>query len=147
MKHNLTNHHAIVLGILFILASGCGPSRPEMVPVSGTVTIDGNVPQGPGSIYFHPVETAPGLPARPATAAFDNSGRWTVKTFEEGDGLIPGRYKVSVECWEVPPNMNGRPVKSRIAARYQSATSSGLEEIIIESGSSARKIDFELSSR
>ncbi|MBN2294658.1 MAG: hypothetical protein JXM70_19675 [Pirellulales bacterium] len=127
--------------------SGCGPSRPEMVPTSGTVTIDGKAPLEPGTLYFHPIETAKGLPARPATATFDTSGRYTVKSFEEGDGLIPGRYKVSAECWEVPPNMAGRPVKSRIAGRFNSAVSSGLEEVVIESGSADRQIDFELSSR
>ena len=135
------------LGLMLVLASGCGPSRPETVPTSGMVTIDGKVPLGPGTLYFHPVETAKGLPSRPATADFDTSGLYTVKSFEAGDGLIPGRYKISAECWQVPPNMDGRPVKNRIAARYQSAVSSGLAEVVIESGSASREIDFELSSR
>ena len=149
---NMSNKRPGIIPCLFasaalLAAAGCGPKRPETVPTSGTVTIDGKAPPGPGTLYFHPEETAPGLPARPATAAFDTSGRYTVKSFEEGDGLIPGRYKVSAECWETPPNMAERPVKSHIAGRFGSAVSSGLEEVVIKPGSAPREIDFELSSR
>jgi hypothetical protein len=139
----------LLAGLLVLLAtaSGCGPSRPETVRVSGVVTIDGKTPAGPGLLYFHPIEAAKGFPTRPGNGAFDTTGRYTVKSFVENDGLMPGRYQVSVECWEVPPNMEGRPVKNRIAARYQSAQSSGLEEVLIEPGSSPREINFELFSR
>ena len=128
-------------------APGCGPSRPETVRVSGVVTIDGKAPAGPGLLYFHPIEAAKGFPTRPGNGAFDTTGRYTVKSFVEGDGLMPGRYQVSVECWESPPDMAGPPAKSRIAARYQSARSSGVEEVLIEPGSSPREINFDLSSR
>ncbi len=135
------------VGVLVLLVTGCGPSRPETVPVSGMVTVDGKAPPGPGLIYFITREAAEGFDRRPATAEFDATGHYTAKTFVPGDGLMPGRYGVSVECWEVAPNMDGRPMKSYIAPRYGSPATSGLEEIAIEPGSSGREIDFELFSR
>jgi hypothetical protein len=38
---------------------------------------------------------------------------------------MPGKYTMHVECWQSPPNMEGKPVKSFVPQKYQSAATSG----------------------
>jgi hypothetical protein len=42
-----------------------------------------------------------------------------------GDGLMPGKYLISTECWDTPPNMQGNPSKSFVPRKYQVPQSSG----------------------
>ena len=77
---------------------------------------------------------------------FEADGEFTVRTFEPGDGLMPGRYLVGAECWEVPPTMDGPPAKSYLPPKYQAATSSGWE-LVIERGSSRRSVTFDVSTQ
>jgi hypothetical protein len=77
-----------------------------MVPVSGTVTVGGAAPPTGGAIYFAPLTVAEGLPRRPGRAEFDASGNYEVTSFEDSDGLVPGTYRVRVECWKVAPTMD-----------------------------------------
>ena len=50
-----------------------------------------------------------------------------MSTFKHGDGLIPGKYKISVECWEIAPAMgSSTPPKSYLPERYGSFATSGL---------------------
>jgi hypothetical protein len=112
---------------LFLLtaAIGCGSGLPQTVRVTGRVTFDGQPPPGAGTVYFLPQTAAEGFPSRPATGDFDARGDFQAKTFEPGDGLMPGKYTMHVECWQTPPNMEGKPVKSYVPKKYQSAESSG----------------------
>jgi len=126
--------------------TGCGPHRPKTVPVSGRVTMDGGEMPGHGMLYFTPGEPAAGFPRRPGLAAFEPDGRFTVTTFEPGDGLMPGRYLVGAECWQVPPTMEGPAAKSYLPTKYQAAQTSGWE-VLIEPGSSRRVLALEISSR
>ena len=74
------------------------------------------------------------MPNRPALGEFDTDGRLTVTTFKKGDGLIPGTYKIGVECWKTPPQMGSpTPPKSYVSQRYQSAATSGLS-VSVEPG-------------
>jgi hypothetical protein len=111
--------------LLALVALGCGSDLPKMVPVAGRVTFDGQPPPGPGTIYFLPQEAAEGFPSRPATGDFDATGAYRAKTFEPGDGLLPGKYTMHIECYQTPPNMEGKPVKSYVPQKYQSAATSG----------------------
>jgi len=108
-------------------AVGCGSDLPRVIPCQGTVTFDGGPCPKPGTLYFTPIEPAPGYSMRPATGHFDVDGHFTATTFEPGDGLIPGRYKVGVECWEVEPNMEGRAAVSHVSEKYQNPQTSGFE--------------------
>jgi hypothetical protein len=117
---------------LFVLSSivgagviGCGSDLPKTIKVTGKVTFDRQPPPGPGTVYFLPMEPAEGFPVRPATADFDRSGSFQTTTFNPGDGLMPGKYFMHVECWQTPPNMEGKPVKSFVPRKYQSAETSG----------------------
>lgn len=121
---------ALSAGVLSLFIIGCGDSGPITVPVGGVITIGGEQPPARGTVYFTPIEPAPGHSTRPATATFDTSGRYSVKTSEEGDGLVPGRYKVGIHCWKVAPQMGGPPPVSYIRQSFTSAQTSGLEIVV-----------------
>jgi hypothetical protein len=129
------------MGLAMAIA-GCSDDTPQTVPVSGRVTFDGQRPPGTGTVYFLPTEPAEGFPSRPATGDFDANGRFSAKTFDPGDGLMPGRYIMHIECWETPPNMEGKPVKSHVPQKYQSAESSGFTlEIATDMGAQEVNLD------
>ncbi|MCC6508226.1 MAG: hypothetical protein IT423_03910 [Pirellulaceae bacterium] len=125
---------------------GCGNGMPQTVRVTGTVTFDGQKPPGPGIVYFLPQEPAGDLPLRPATGDFDAEGRYAAMTFEPGDGMIPGKYKVYIECWEQAPNMEGKPVKSFVPKKYQNAETSGIE-INLTTDSASREENFNVTTK
>jgi hypothetical protein len=137
---------AAALAIVGVAALGCRRRDVELVRVSGRVTLDGQAPPGPGTLYFAPTEAAGGQPLRPATAHFAADGLYQVNSFDEGDGLVPGRYQVSVHCWKVEPTIDGPPAVSHIAARYMSAGTSALE-LVVESGARRMEWDVPLTSQ
>lgn len=115
-----------------LTVGGCGRDAPEMVPTRGKVTLDGGQWPKPGSLFFAPLEPAEGFPRRPGVGQFDKDGVFTVTSRDPGDGLIPGTYRIAVECWEVEPS-DTRPGKSYTAQQYTSPARSGLE-LTIEPG-------------
>ena len=115
-----------LMAALMCTLVGCGNPH-GTVKVSGKVTVKGQAPPGPGTITFTVVEPASGFPNHPAMAKFGEDGRYTVTSYEPGDGLLPGKYKAAVECYETPPNMEGKPVKSHIAKKYMNGETSGFE--------------------
>ncbi|WP_439627821.1 hypothetical protein [Gemmata sp.] len=130
-----------------LTAPGCGPSGPQCVPVSGRVTLDGAKPPGPGTIYFNPESAATeGSPLRPATGDFDAEGNYTAKSFVPGDGLLPGKYVIRVDCYKSPPNMEGKPVVSFLPPRYRNPNESGLT-LAVEPGAPPVTFNIDLSSR
>jgi hypothetical protein len=94
---------AIVALALTIAIAGCGSKQPITVPVSGYITFGGGACPAEGTIVFSPVAVEKGLPRRPGTAEFRLDGAFTVTSFREGDGLIPGRYQPIVSCWKGEP--------------------------------------------
>jgi hypothetical protein len=113
------------------LLGGCGSDRPKTVKVTGRVTFRGESMPGPGVLYFVPMDVAEGLPHRPGTARFEQDGRFAVGSFEMDDGLVPGDYRVHVQCWEVAPQEvvpeeeAPAPI-SFIPTRYGDTATSGL---------------------
>lgn len=79
--------------VVLVTLVGCSkaPTRdgPELVKVTGTITLDGEPVEG-AHIRFSP-ET--GGPA--AFAVSDHRGRYELRTFDPGDGAIPGKYGIS----------------------------------------------------
>jgi len=122
--------------------AGCGPSRPDTVPVRGQVTLGGGDWPGAGMIIFTPVEPAPGFPRRAGRAFFDLQGRFTATTFEEGDGLMPGTYRAAVYCGEVIRDMESVD-QGCVPAKYQNPTQSGLE-LTVPAGSGPIDVDYNI---
>jgi hypothetical protein len=80
---------AMGLGFLLLPACGCGDGRPRRVPVSGRVLID-EKPLKTGFLQVLPQGN------RPASGEIAPDGRFTLTTFEDGDGCVPGKHPVAV---------------------------------------------------
>jgi hypothetical protein len=101
----------VVLAALAIgAAGGCGPKGLKLVKVSGTVKFkDGaalpapEAGKGPNTVNFRPVgEAVAGQPRKGAGGTIDANGHFDVMTLKPGDGLIPGKYHVSVFAPGIP---------------------------------------------
>ena len=125
-----------------LLAMGCGDDR-GLVPVKGIVTMNGQAMPGPGDLTFVPVETPAGIPRRPAKAEFAVDGKFAAQSFQPGDGLYPGTYKVGVACWKVAPTPDGPPAESHIATKFNSPMTSGLE-VEVPAGQRSVVVDFDV---
>jgi hypothetical protein len=75
--------------------TGCGEGT-GTVPVTGTVTLDGQ-PLSGAAVVFAPPRDSPGTPARGTT---DASGNFALTTFAPKDGAIPATYDVGVSKTE-----------------------------------------------
>jgi hypothetical protein len=115
------------VAITVALTAGCGTDNTPTVVVEGTITFAGQPPPAAGKITFAPLEMAGGAKSRPGTGEFDTDGKFTVTTFEKGDGLIPGRYRANINCWREKPTL-----ETRLSANYVPATFH--PEIVIDAG-------------
>jgi len=116
------------LALLAILVlAGCRSDLPETVPVGGRVTLEGGAWPAQGTLYFTALEPEPGRPHHAGMAPFDADGRFVVTSWRKGDGLVPGKYRIGVECWKVQPTVFGPPPISFVDDRYVSAALSPLE--------------------
>lgn len=119
--------HLGVLSVVFglLLLTGCGSKNPSgRVAISGKVTLDG-APLEQGSIKFEPM----GAPA--ATGAVNSGAPIENGEYElpEENGLLPGKYRVSISSPEQTGSgttdpmqaMNEasqKPVGDRVPAKY-----------------------------
>jgi hypothetical protein len=138
---------SISLATCFIGCTDGG--RPLTVPIHGRVTLENADWPKAGTVYFLPIEPAPNLPRRAASATFGTDGRFSSPTsWTEGDGIVPGRYRVYVECWKVEPTRAGPPPVGYAAAKYQSGATSDIEvEITPESDGETFEWDFPASEK
>jgi hypothetical protein len=149
MTENSVHARAVRRGTLLIALvffGGCGRNSPTCVPVSGTVTLDGDKVPGPGYIYFTSVSAGKGGASRPGTAEFDADGRYRAKTFVAGDGLLPGKYALRVDCWKTVPNLEGKPSVSFLPQKYQNPPTSNLE-LTVAADASPITFDIRLTSK
>jgi hypothetical protein len=106
-----------LLGLLPLV--GCGNGRPEVVPVSGQVWMDG-APLAAGVAGFVRVEPADG---RAASGRIDpQTGKFTLTTYETGDGVLSGTHPVAVIV-QAPA---GGTTVSLIPEKYGESATSGL---------------------
>jgi len=80
--------------ILLALLVGCNnkPTRdgPQLIEVTGVVLLDGDPVEG-AHVTFSPEAGGPA-----AFAVSDRRGRYELRTFDPGDGAVPGKYAISV---------------------------------------------------
>ncbi len=80
--------------VVALLLTGCGSGRPETVPVSGKVTY-GGAAVTQGKIVFHPDQ------GRSASGEIRPDGSYTLTTFDEGDGAVLGKHRVTIKSTRV----------------------------------------------
>ncbi|MFM7207045.1 MAG: hypothetical protein ACKO4T_10300 [Planctomycetaceae bacterium] len=140
---------AAITALVLIAIAGCGPKRPATVPVRGTVTLDGK-PVASATVLFQPPQ---GVPGRAITGG---DGGFTLTTFIDGDGAIPGRHRVAVTKFtitgltESEGGVSGAATPGAVREtwitpqKYASLTDSGLE-VEVETGMSP--VALELKSK
>lgn len=102
-----------VAAAVLTLVCGCGKSNSLTKQVRGQVTFVGAAPPIEGQITLAPIESAPNFPRRPASGDFDKAGAFRLTTFAKNDGIIPGKYRVNINCWREPPTL-----KTKHSANY-----------------------------
>jgi len=110
----------LVLVVVLMLAAevGCGDGRPRIVPTSGVVLMNGKPLTGHGGF----VRVVP-AGARPATGRIDPAdGRFTLTTYETGDGCVEGTHPVAV----IVNTTVGNRLVWIAPKRYGDETTSGL---------------------
>lgn len=80
-----------LVAVAFLIGCTAGTDRPKTVKVTGTVTYNGTAVDG-ATVTFGPA-SAEGHAASGKTNA---SGQFTLSTFEQGDGAVPGTYIVTI---------------------------------------------------
>src|SRR5262245_7659346 len=94
MRHFFCHCFLLVSVVAFLLAtSGCRDGKPQRVPISGQVLIDGK-PLTRGHVHFNPRK------ARMSQGKLDENGRFTLGCFEVDDGAVVGSHKVAVVACE-----------------------------------------------
>ncbi|MCI0463975.1 MAG: hypothetical protein L0Z62_44140 [Gemmataceae bacterium] len=107
-----------------ILLLGCGGGR--TFPVRGKVVYRDGKPFPGGLVVFQPVDAGN---KHSADGEIQPDGRFELRTFHPGDGVVPGKYRALIS----PPHPAGDrgdkrvPRSKLIAPRYLSFDTSGLE--------------------
>ena len=128
-----------VLSVVFVgsfllcATSGCGSSRPDTVPVRGTVTLDGQPVSGAAVLLI------PSEGGRPAEGISDEDGSFRLSTFAHGDGALPGQHAVTITLIDptggrpadaagLSPTAPGVtvPTKWTVPKKYSMPTTSGI---------------------
>ncbi len=121
----------IVAGLTSL--AGCGGSAPTLVPAEGVVLIDGE-PAADISVQFLPDEIE-GEPRPTSYAVTDAEGRFTLKTYEQGEGAVLGGHNVIlVDTLEERPEQGQEFTRPpRVNSRYSTITG-GLRAEVTEGG-------------
>lgn len=106
------------MALLSLAFAGCGPageSRPEVIPVEGSLTINGKPAEG-AMLVFHPShgEEFDARGSRPR-ANVEKDGHFQVTTYDAGDGLPAGEYDVAVLWFDDP---NSAAPHDKLGGRY-----------------------------
>jgi hypothetical protein len=112
------------VGILFLIAAGCGKSGLEVAPVKGRVTLDGR-PLSTVDIVFQPEDGK-----RPATSRTNEEGNYELMYKRGQNGAPVGQHTVRIGFTSgivaKPPNV---PAKYNTASELKQEVKSGPNEI------------------
>ena len=127
---------------LFILA-GCGHSGLEVVPVTGQITYNGGDWPNTGTIFFTPVQAGSG---RPGSAKLDIKGNFQATSLQKGDGLAPGKYRVTAQCWDGEYVVGLPEPPSFVPNKYRNGKTSDLE-VTVEPGQRSVEVNLNIPTK
>ncbi len=91
----------LILLTMFLALSGCGPKRLALLPVKGTVLVNGQ-PAGRVAVTMHHVDKSLTSNSAHPCAATNGQGQFTLSTNRDGDGVMPGEFEVYFVWWSDP---------------------------------------------
>ena len=129
---------ALLMALIVVIGhGGCASSKPkgfpDLSPVSGTVTMDGEPLQKAVVMFLSEKGVA-------ASCATDANGRYTLLYRGSADGASPGRNTVTVTTLPDDPNMG--VVKERIPAAYNTKST-----LTVDVVAGTNTFDFALESK
>ncbi|UUO04452.1 DUF4198 domain-containing protein [Blastopirellula sp. J2-11] len=119
LRTPLSGTHACGLIVLALCLTGCSRDPFACVPVSGTVTLDGE-PLSTARVIFSPQGDGKSAIVGPMSYCItDDQGRFELATPYGESGAVAGSHKISI-CGEVRDEENPRVVlkKEYLPARY-----------------------------
>lgn len=147
------NHSRQIAMLLFVvpvmaITIGCGGAgrvdgEYPVHSASGTITQKGQPLDSAQVIFYHEEKGKP-----PARGTTDSSGRFTLTTYNQGDGAVTGNFKVTVKkvVSDGPQVSDDEPidpkvgekmqVKSLVPAKYGSPATTDLKATVKESDNS-----------
>lgn len=135
----------VVLGMLGLLlpVAGCGggSDTPDVLPVTGIITLDGDPLEG-AQVEFQPQSTSENQAAVPSYATTDKSGAYTLKLGPgRVEGAMPGTHQVRITKY-LPPAEDGTSGEQILPAKFNSES-----ELTVEVTSDNQDgYDFDLES-
>jgi hypothetical protein len=129
----------VVLLVVGLLGCNTGSDKP-LVLVSGRVTYGGGEWPMTGTITFTPLESLGPTPARPGGARFGPDGKFVVGSYKPGDGLMPGRYVITVSCFD--PDLQIPQAEAEYVPKDFDA-----DELIIKQGQEAVELNFDVPKK
>jgi hypothetical protein len=136
-----------VVSVLLASQLGCGPDvshLPATVPAEGVVTLDGQPVENAAVMFIADAGNYH------ATAMTDATGKFSLRAFDQKDGVVPGSYKVEVNKTIVTGGDNASTdgegaapnVQFGLPAKYSTVGTSGLTQTIPDAGATDIKIDL-----
>jgi hypothetical protein len=108
--------------VVSLTAIGCGDDRPDRVPVSGQVLIDGK-PLSYGYVNVLPEKD------RASGGQLDENGRFSLSCFEFDDGVVVGTHGIEIIAREP---IGEDKLKWHAPKKYADVDTSGLSETFAE---------------
>ncbi len=128
---------------LISLVAGCGentPEKPPTVPVKGRVTYKGSPLTG-GDVTFAP--SGGGVDRRAGSGPIQSDGTFVISSYQSGDGVEAGEYKVFFNPAPPNPDAKSAPVKNPIPEKYRSAKTTPITEVVAE-GDANSVVEYKL---
>ena len=100
---------AAILAVSALCLAGCSDGL-KLVPVTGTVTLDG-LPLEGAKVVFRPVQ------GRLSAGTTDAEGRYTLRYTDEKAGALPGEHAVQIAT-VADDEESSAPPREKLPARY-----------------------------
>lgn len=127
MKNTLTYRIALGLIALPLMFAGCNDGY-NTVPVSGTVTLDGEPLAGVEVVYF-PMPTEETANVGPfSVGTTDAQGKYTLKTRYDEDGAVIGEHRVTFAYGDVDQEAMADAEAASLEAKGEGEQVSGEEK-------------------
>lgn len=135
----------VLIGLILI-AAGCD-SLPQTAPVTGKVYLNDK------PLEFGMVTFLPAAGGQPARGKIQSDGSYTLSTYAEADGAVPGKHRVRIMCTTAqdpknPIELTGNELmagKLLIPHKYTQMGSSGLTADVKIEGEN--KFEFKLTGK
>lgn len=134
MKLSPVYRAVFFLGLMLIVGCGSSDLRQPTYPVSGSITID-DKPLADATIVFHAVDKAKFKWQELPQGKTDASGKFTIFTYETGDGAPAAEYNVGIALLEPVSDDGGDQVKHnknqvKLPSKYSDPSKSGLKATV-----------------